>query len=67
MDSVSARSSRFTASGCSSIEQWPPGSSTRPTTLGAVRAIRRDWLIGVSRSSRLPMTNVGTVSPAKSR
>ncbi len=36
--------------GCSSMEQWPPGSSTRPTTLGAVAAILRDWPIGVSRS-----------------
>ncbi|WP_082973240.1 alpha/beta fold hydrolase, partial [Mycobacterium sp. E2327] len=55
---------RFTSRGCSSIEQWPPGSSTRPTTLGAVRAILRDWPIGVSRSRSLPITRVGTVSPS---
>ncbi|WP_197517813.1 alpha/beta fold hydrolase, partial [Mycobacterium sp. E796] len=55
---------RFTSRGCSSIEQWPPGSSTRPTTLGAVRAILRDWPIGVRRSRSLPITRVGTVSPS---
>lgn len=66
-DSASARRWLFTSWCRSSIEQWPPGSSTRPTTLGAVRAILRDWLIGVSRSRTPPITRVGTVRPSRLR
>jgi monoamine oxidase len=41
-DSASARSSRLTSRGRSSMEQCPPGNSTRPTRFGAAAAIRRD-------------------------
>ena len=54
IDSASVRSSRLTSAGRSSIEQWPPGNSTRPARFGAAAAIRLDCTSGVNRSRWLP-------------
>ncbi len=44
---------------CVQLEQWPPGGSAGPTTLGAVRSA--GWLIGVGVDRTPPITRVGTV------
>src|ERR1700761_4052474 len=64
--SASVRSSRLPSAGRSSIEQCPPGNSTRPTRFGAAAAIRLDCTSGVNRSRWLPITTVATARPARS-